>query len=87
MEFLIFFHLALMTHIIPYDVRFYNMTITLFRPHLVGGIIPLEWNDYSYGIVIFLFGSGLFFGIGIPIRILRARLVCGIDPRNGMTIP
>jgi len=28
---------------------------------------PLEWNDYSYGIVIPLFGKGLFHGIVIPI--------------------
>jgi hypothetical protein len=30
---------------------------------------PLEWNDYSYGIVIPLFGKGLFHGIVIPIWI------------------
>jgi hypothetical protein len=29
---------------------------------------PLKWNDYSYGIVILLFGRGLFFGIHIPLR-------------------
>jgi hypothetical protein len=30
----------------------------------------LEWNDYSYGIVIVLFGRGLFLGIVIPIGIV-----------------
>jgi hypothetical protein len=30
---------------------------------------PLKLNDYLYGIVIFLFGRGLFLGIFIPIGI------------------
>jgi hypothetical protein len=29
----------------------------------------LEWNGYSYGIVILLFGKGIFLGIVIPIGI------------------
>ena len=28
---------------------------------------PLEWNSYSYGIVILLFGKSLFLGIVIPV--------------------
>jgi hypothetical protein len=32
MLFFTFSHLALMTHIIPYDVRFFNMIIILFIP-------------------------------------------------------
>jgi hypothetical protein len=27
----------------------------------------MEWNDYSYGIVILMFGRDLFIGIVIPI--------------------
>jgi hypothetical protein len=30
---------------------------------------PQEWNDYSIGIVILMFGMGLFLGIPIPIGI------------------
>jgi hypothetical protein len=30
----------------------------------------MEWNDYSYGIPILLFGKGLFQGIAIPLEYL-----------------
>jgi hypothetical protein len=50
MEFLIFSHLTLMTHIISYDVRFYNMTITLFIL-TIHGILSLiqEILHMNYG--------------------------------------
>jgi hypothetical protein len=40
----------------------------------------LEWNGYSYEIVILLFGSGLFLKIGISIGI-------HIPLRRGIPIP
>jgi hypothetical protein len=40
--------------------------------------IPLEWNDYSIGIVILMFGRDLFLGIVIPIGI-HILLRRGID--------
>jgi hypothetical protein len=41
---------------------------------------PSEWNDYSYGIVILIFGRDLFFGIVIPIEI-------SILLRRGIPVP
>jgi hypothetical protein len=41
---------------------------------------PLEWNGYSYGMIILLFDRGLFLGIDIPIGI-------PIPLRRGIPIP
>jgi hypothetical protein len=51
---------------------------------------PLEWNGYSYGIVILLFGMDLFIGIiipiGIPIHLRRGIPIALKNERNSYSL-